>query len=70
MGDRELQIGGMFAAGMEDMLSMVGADVFADARHQCSEQISCTDDEPELLTRMEHQTDRQQVDLDVDDLLR
>ena len=66
--DGQLQVGGVLAAGVDDVLSAVGADVLADPGHQRAEQVPGADDEAELLAGVERETDREQVDLDVDDL--
>jgi len=50
------------------VLALVGTDVLADAEHQRAEEVPRADDEAQLLTGVEGDADREQVDLDVDDL--
>lgn len=57
----------MFAAGVYDVLSAVGAGVLTYRGHHRSEDVSAVDDEAELFTGVEREADRQQVDFDVDD---
>lgn len=55
--DWELQVGGVCAAGVDDVLSAVGADVLADRGHQGAEEVAGADDEAQLFAGMKRETD-------------
>ncbi|MCX5403106.1 hypothetical protein OHA37_04310 [Streptomyces sp. NBC_00335] len=55
---------------MDDVSSAVGGGVLAVSRHHRAQERAAADDEAELLTRLEDEPDREQVDLEVDDLAR
>ncbi|GAB3560686.1 hypothetical protein GCM10027344_13740 [Spelaeicoccus albus] len=56
--DGELEVGGVLAAGVQNMQSGVGRLVFAVAGHHRAEEVATADDEPELFAGMESQPDR------------
>lgn len=62
-----LTVGGVFAAGMDDVLPAVGADVLFDPGHQSSQRVLGADNETKLLTGVEPQSNGQQIDLDLRD---
>src|ERR1700712_5211144 len=53
------------STGVHDVLTTVLRDVFAVAGHHRTEQVLCTDDQAELLARVESQTQRRKVYLDL-----
>src|SRR5258708_7477839 len=66
--DRQLKIRGIPSAGMDDVLATVDACVFPESGHHRSDQFSRTDSEEEWLAGTEGEANRQQIDVDVDDL--
>lgn len=66
--DGQLQVGGVLAAGVDDVLPAVGRGVLADGGHHRSQKAPSADDEAELFARVEREADREQIDLDRDDL--
>ena len=56
------------SASVDDMPAMVvGRDVI-DSGHRTAQQMMATDDEPQLLARIQRQPDREKVDVHADDL--
>ena len=48
----------MLASRVDHVLAGIGADVLADAGHQCSEEVRGADDEAQLLPGVEREADR------------
>ena len=64
----KLKVGGVTSASVDDMPAMVvGRDVI-DSGHRTAQQMMATDDEPQLLARIQRQPDREKVDVHADDL--
>ncbi|WSV00969.1 hypothetical protein OG217_34975 [Streptomyces sp. NBC_01023] len=53
---------------MDDVLPAVGRGVLADSGQHRAQERPAADDEAELFTGVEDEPDREQIDLDVDDL--
>ena len=49
----------MLASGMDDVLTTVRTDILGDSRHHRSQQVAGADDESELFTGVEGETDRE-----------
>jgi hypothetical protein len=68
--DRKLEIGSVRSACVNDVLTAVLGSVVAYPGHHRPHPAVRAYDQPELLARVEHQTHREKVDLNLRDLSR
>ena len=66
----QLEVGRVAAAGVDDVASAIGRGVLAGPRHHGAQEASAADDEAQLFAGVERESDREQVDLEVDDFTR